>query len=113
MEYNALQTFITVLLAICGGVVGIAGAVAVVVKFWKWAHKDTDRNTEDITEFKRWLASDKHRIEDLEEKQEEMDKMNKLQLKALFTLLGHEIDGNHTKQLAEVRDEINTYLIEK
>lgn len=113
MEYNALQTFITVLLAICGGVVGIAGAVAVVVKFWKWAHKDTERNSEEITEFKRWLASDKHRIEDLEEKQEEMDKMNKLQLKALFTLLGHEIDGNHTKQLAEVRDEINTYLIEK
>lgn len=113
MEYSALQTFITVLLAICGGVVGMAGAVAVVVRFWKWAHKDTDKNTEDIGEFKRWLASDKHRIEDLEEKQEEMDKMNKLQLKALFTLLGHEIDGNHTSQLAEVRDEINTYLIEK
>lgn len=113
MEYTALQTFITVLLAICGGVVGIAGAVAVVVKFWKWAHKDTERNSEEITEFKRWLASDKHRIEDLEEKQDEMDRMNKLQLKALFTLLGHEIDGNHTKQLAEVRDEINTYLIEK
>ena len=113
MEYTALQTFITVLLAICGGVVGIAGAVAVVVKFWKWAHKDTERNSEEITEFKRWLASDKHRIEDLEEKQDEMDRMNKLQLKALFTLLGHEIDGNHTKQLAEVRDEINVYLIEK
>ena len=113
MEYDALQTFVAVLLAGCAAVVCISGMVAAVVKFWKWAHKDTERNTEEISEFKRWLASDKHRIEDLEEKQDEMDKMNKMQLKALFTLLGHEIDGNHTKQLADMRDEINKYLIEK
>lgn len=113
MAYADIQTFFAVLLAIAGSITVIGGVISLVVRFWKWAHKDTEHNTEEITEFKRWLASDKHRIEDLEEKQEEMDKMNKLQLKALFTLLGHEIDGNHTKQLAEVRDEINTYLIEK
>ena len=39
--------------------------------------------------------------------------MNRLQLKALFSLLGHEIDGNHTSQLADIRNEINNYLIEK
>ncbi len=113
MEYSALQTFMAVLLAICGGVVGIGGAIALLVRAWKWAHKDTDSNTDRLDEHDTYLASDKRRIENLEEKQDEMDRMNKLQLKALFTLLGHEIDGNHTKQLAEVRDEINTYLIEK
>ena len=113
MGYEAIQTFVGVLLAGCAAIVCISGMVAAVVKFWRWAHKDTDKNTEDIGEFRRWLASDKHRIEDLEEKQDQLDKMNKLQLKALFTLLGHEIDGNHTVQLAEVREEINTYLIEK
>ena len=113
MEYAQIQAFFFVLLTICGGVITIAGVVAVLVKFWKWAHKDTEKNSEDITEFKAWLASDKRRIEELESRQEESEKMNKLQLKALFTLLGHEIDGNHTTQLAAVRDEINTYLIEK
>lgn len=113
MEFAELQSFVIVLLGICAAIASVSGACAAVVKFWRYAHKDTEKNTEEIGEFKRWLASDKHRIEDLEEKQDEMDRMNKLQLKALFTLLGHEIDGNHTKQLAEVRDEINTYLIEK
>lgn len=113
MGYEAIQTAMTVLLAFCAGVVGISGAVAVVIKFWKWAHKDTDRHTEEIGEFNKWLASDKRRIENLESRQDESERMNKLQLKALFTLLGHEIDGNHSAQLAEVRDEINTYLIEK
>ena len=42
-----------------------------------------------------------------------MEKQQRLQLKALFTLLGHEVDGNHTTQLVEVRDEINEYLLNK
>ena len=113
MEYSTLQAFMTVLLAICGGVVGIAGAVAVVVKFWKWAHRDTEQNTEDIGEFRAWLASDKRRIESLEARQAETEEMNRLQLEALFSLLGHEIDGNHTAQLEEVRADINKYLIKK
>ncbi len=114
MEYSALQTFITVLLAICGGVVGIAGAVAVVVRFWKWAHKDTEKNTEEIGEFRAWFASDKRRIETLEKQQADADKQNRLMLKAMVSLLDHEIDGkNHIDKLAAARDAIDTYLIEE
>ena len=108
-----LETFVTVLLWLCGSVVAVAGAVAVVVKFWKWAHKDTEKNTDNINDIHEWLGSDKRRIENLEKRQDESEQMNRLQLKALFTLLGHEIDGNYTESLKEVRDEINTYLIEK
>ena len=113
MEYVQLQTFMTVLLGICALIVAISGACAVVVKFWRYAHKDTEENTRTIKEFNDWLSSDKRRIEALERKQEHTEEMNKLQLKALFTLLGHEIDGNHTEQLKEVRGEINVYLINK
>ena len=113
MEYEAIQGFMTVLLAICGGLITISGTATVVVRFWKWAHRDTDKNTEDITEFRNWFASDKRRIEMLECRQDESDRINKLQLKALFTLLGHEIDGNHRSDLESVRNEINMYLIEK
>jgi len=113
VEYEAIQAFFTVVLAICGGIVCIAGACAAVVKFWRWAHKTSDKNAEDIDSFRSWLASDKRRIEEIEKRQDETEQMNKLQLKALFTLLGHEIDGNHTDQLAKVRREINEYLIAK
>lgn len=113
MEYTQIQAFFTVLLALAGGVTVIGGVVSLVTRFWKWAHRDTERNAEEIDEVHNWLASDKRRIESLERRQEETEKMNRMQLKALFTLLGHEIDGNHTKQLAEVRAEINRYLINK
>ncbi len=108
-----LESFVAVLLGICALIASISGACAAVVKFWRYAHKDTEQNTQDINEVHAWLSSDKRRIESLEGRQEEAERINKLQLKALFTLLGHEIDGNHTNQLAAVRDEINNYLIEK
>lgn len=113
MEYEAIQAFFMVLLGICGSIITISGMVAVIVKFWKWAHKQSDDNATTLNEVETYLASDKRRIESLEKRQDQTEEMNKLQLKALVTLLGHEIDGNHTSQLIEVRDEIQTYLISK
>lgn len=108
-----LENFLTVLLWLCGGVVAVAGAVAVVVKFWKWAHKQSDENATTLDEIMTWLASDKHRIEDLEKKQDEVDKQNKMLLKGVMQLMNHELDGNHTEQLTSARDEIQNYLFER
>lgn len=108
-----LETFVTVLLWLCGAVVAIAGAVTVVVKFWKWAHKKSDENAVTLVEIETYLASDKRRIEKLETNQDESDAQNKLILKAVVALMSHELDGNHTQQLGEVRDEIQDYLISK
>ena len=114
MEYEALQTAMTVMLAFCAGIVCLGGAVSAIVKAWKWAHKDTKQNTEDITEFKAWLASDKRRIETLEKQQADADRQNRLMLKAMVSLLDHEVDGqNHIDKLIAARDAIDTYLIEE
>ena len=112
--FEAIQTTLAVILAFCGGVVGVAGMVAVVVRFWKWAHKDTDKNTEDISEFRAWLGSDKRRIETLEKQQSDADRQNRLMLRAMVSLLDHEIDGqNHIDKLMAARDAIDKYLIEE
>ena len=108
-----MQVFMTVLLSICACVVAISGAVAAVIKFWKWAHKQSDANAQSLDDVMTWLASDKRRIEDLENAQAEADKQNKLILKAVVSLMSHELDGNHTAQLTKTRDEIQAYLIEK
>ena len=114
MDLYQIQAFFAVLVGICGTVVTVAGLVAVVVKFWKWAHKDTDKNTATLEEFETYLASDKRRIERLEEKQEVAEHQNRLMLKALRSMLMHEIDGNnHREQLNEAFDAIDNYLIEK
>jgi len=108
-----IEAFVAISLSLCAAIIAISGTSAAVVKFWRYAHRQSDENASEIDEFRKWLASDKRRIQELEEKQSELDEINKLQLKALFTLLGHEIDGNHRQQLTDVRSEINTYLIEK
>lgn len=113
MDFTQLQDFVIVLMAICALLAGISGACAAVVKFWRYAHKQSDENAAALKEIESYLANDKDRIEALEERQVESDAQAKLQLRALVTLLGHEIDGNHTKQLIEVRDEIQEYLIGK
>ena len=103
----------SVLLAICACVVAISGAIAAIVKFWKWAHRQSDENAVTLDNIMKWLASDKHRIENLESNQNEMQEQNKLLLKAIVSLMSHELDGNHTEQIAQTRDEIQNYLIEK
>ena len=113
MGFSEIQIFMSVLLAICACVVAVSGAIAAIVKFWKWAHRQSDENQATINDIMKWLASDKHRIEDLETSQAEMDKQNKLLLKAIVSLMSHELDGNHTEQIAQTRDEIQNYLIEK
>ena len=113
MDFAQLQAFVTVLIWLCGTLAAISGACAVVVKFWKYAHRQSDENASALEEIKSYLSSDKERIERLEQKQNDADEQNKLMLKALVTLMSHELDGNHTRQIGEVRDEIQTYLIER
>lgn len=108
-----LESFVTVLLWLCGAIVAMAGAVAVVVRFWKWAHRTSDENAVTLGEIETYLASDKRRIESLERYQATNDAQNKMILKALVALLGHEIDGNHVDKLSDIRDSIQDYLIER
>lgn len=108
-----LEGFVTVWLFICAFVASTAGLIAALAKFWQWAHKTTDANASKLEDVDTFLKSDKRRIEALEKRQDVTDEQQRLQLKALMTLLSHEVDSNHTKQLIEVRDEINEYLVNK
>ena len=134
MEYEQLQAFVFVLMSICGGVVGVAACIAVVVKFWKWAHKDTDKNTEDIEALKAeyekaisdlkdeydraskeqlgWFASDKRRIENLERDFDEISEQNVLLMRADVAIMDHLLDGNNVDKMKEARNKVDNYLIE-
>ena len=113
IEFAHLQAFVMVLLAICSVIAAIAGAAAAVTKYWRFAHKQSDKNTEDIEEFKDWFAKDKYRINELEKRQDKVEELNRLQLEAMFVILQHITDGNHIDQVRDVRDKINHYLIVK
>lgn len=133
MELSQLEAFVFVLMSICGGVVAIAAAIAVVVKFWKWAHKDTDKNTEDIEALKAkyesdinalkaeyeqaakeqlsWFASDKRRIESLEADFDEISDQNYLLMRADVAIMDHLLDGNNVEKMTLARNAVDEYLL--
>ena len=134
MEYAQIQAFFAVLLALGGSVTVIGGVVALVVRFWKWAHKDTDKNTEDIEalkteyqqaiselkdayesakrEYMTWFASDKRRIEGLENDFDEISDQNVLLMQAVVAIMDHQLDGNDTEKLTATRNAVDGYLFD-
>lgn len=112
-SFVQLETAWAVFMGACAAIVAIGAAVTVIVKLYQWLRKPSSDNAQELDDFRMYLASDKRRIETLENQQREADRQNKLMLRGLVTLLGHEIDGNHTDQLIHVRDEIQDYLIER
>ena len=113
MEFSDFQSFMMVLLSACAAIAAVSGACAAIVKFWRYAHKQSDDNSSTLRQMESYLASDKRRIENLEHKQDRAEELNRMQLEALVTLISHEIDGNHTQQLTDMQKKINGYLYDK
>lgn len=59
-----------------------------------------------LEEVDRFLASDKKRLDSLEEG-------NRATQRALIALLDHGIDGNNIKQMEDAKTELNNYLISR
>ena len=113
VTFEHIQSFFFVLFGLFSFIAAIALVASAVVRYWKFAHKQSDENAEDLKEVMTYLRNDKERIEKLEENQKVFKEENKLMLRALEKLLSHEVDGNHTEELVAMRDEILDYLIEK
>lgn len=102
MEPNSVWTFLVVLLALCGAVSVIWGAVKSVREAASPARdvgKRLDRHDE-------LLANDKAMLDDLRE-------CNRYQNKLMLQVANHLIDGNHTEALIRERDAMQEYLIDK
>lgn len=100
-------------LAFCGAISTIGGAVekvAKVVKAAKAPNDEQDRRIgaveKEIVDIKGFLAKDKKRIDSLEEG-------NRVTQRALLALLAHGIDGNNQKQMEEAKKELESHLINR
>lgn len=89
-------------LAFCGGVAVIAGAVKIV-----WNAFSPQRELKKrVDKHDTILDKDNNRLKSIEDGQ-------KVQCQALMCIMQHMIDGNDINNLKKVRNEINTYLINK
>lgn len=112
-SYEQLEAFGFVWMQICAVATVTGGVVALIAKIYRWLRKPAEDNAVSINKLVDSIAVDKRRIEVLEKRADAQEEESKLVLKALMQLMSHEIDGNHTAQLAAARDDIQRFLIER
>ena len=108
-----VDVFIKVLISIAAGIVAIGGAIGFIehvveratVKQNKMSEK-VEAHEKQLEKHTEYLDNDNKRLKDVED-------TNRLIVRGLMNLLSHEIDGNHTTQLEEVRNDMNKYLCNK
>lgn len=104
---------VSMLLAICSGIVVVSAAVGAVVRGINVLrkpeiaqNKNIEKLTEKLNQMEQKVSSDNQRLDDLETGL-------KYTLEALFALLSHAIDGNETEGLKDAKKHLNDYLIGK
>lgn len=101
-----MQTFITVFLGIAGGI-GVIGGAATFIEHVAEKINQPQRDTQQqVEDHEKRLANDHKRLSELETS-------NRLIMRGVMQLMSHEVDGNHTAQLMETRDEMEQYLINR
>lgn len=101
-------------LYICGMIAATGGVVALVVKFWKYAHKTSDKNAVTITDMLTYISNDQSRIDRLEVGQRKLETLNTLQLETQIMLLDLvSVDASSTAQATAMKNKIQKYLIKE
>ena len=104
VSLNEFQTFIVVLIAICGGITTIGGAVNLLLN-WKKQSK--------VTRHDEALKNHEQRIKALEEKTKEQDTFIRVLCNSILALVSHEINGNSKEKLKEAQKELQEFLINR
>ena len=97
---------VEVLLQIIGTIAIFAGAVSGIVTLAVKAKGPLKKLQKEVDRHGELLAKDYERLNSAEES-------SKLVLKAMMTLIDHELTGNSVDRLKTVKAEIQTYLIDK
>lgn len=100
------EAFIRTLLVIAAAIVTLGGAYGVIERVSEKAASKHNQMEEQVEAHEKRLANDHRRLNELESS-------NRLIMRGVMQIMSHEIDGNHTAQLKEVRDDMENYLINR
>ena len=115
---------LSIVLAVCGAIITVSGAIAVIVNLVHKAKEPNKIQNERIDKLEeavetindrlergeRHFLSDDERMSSLEH---EVKKTNKVIIESLQALTSHAIDGNNIEQLKQSEKTLNNYLINK
>jgi hypothetical protein len=95
------------------GIITLGGAGTIIVALIKWAHKPATDRDDRLKRHDEMLDNDNKRLKNLEERQAEMEKSQRLLLKGMEALMRHAIDGNNKEQLQKESDNLHDYIFNK
>ena len=101
------------ILAAFGAIVCIGGGVGYIVKFIHWIMHPNDIQNKKLKEHDEILKKHSEYLENDNTRITEMEEQDRLVMQALFALLSHGIDSNHTEEMKQAREQIQKYLISK
>ena len=115
---------LSIVLAVCGAIITVNGAIAVIVNFVhkakepnKIQNERIDKLEEDVETINDRLdRGDRHFLSDAERMsslEHEVKTTNKVIIESLQALTSHAIDGNNIEQLKQSEKTLNNYLINK
>ena len=115
---------LSIVLAVCGAIITVSGAIAVIVNFVhkakepnKIQNERIDKLEEDVETINDRLdRGDRHFLSDAERMsslEHEVKTTNKVIIESLQALTSHAIDGNNVEQLKQSEKTLNNYLINK
>lgn len=101
-----LTQLLQIFLAICGSIITVGGAGAIIAKIiTKYRKPDKDRD-ETMKKHQEMLDNDNKRLKELEEG-------NKVMMQAMLAMMSHALDGNHVDELRKAHDNLKEYLIKR
>ena len=115
---------LSIVLSVCGAIITVSGAIAVIVNFVhkakepnKIQNERIDKLEEDVETINdRLERGDRHFLSDAERMsslEHEVKTTNKVIIESLQALTSHAIDGNNIEQLKQSEKNLNNYLINK
>lgn len=118
------QDIINIVLALCGAIITISGAVGIIITLVNKAKAPNKRQDERITLLEADVRKINERLEEgnkrfdadakrFTELETAMKATNKVIIESLQALTSHAIDGNNVQELKEAKKSLDDYLINR
>ena len=108
-----IETFWNIVQIVAAGIVLLGSAGGVVVTLYRYARKPNDNQNARLDKHDQLLDNDNQRLKALEAWRAEKNDSERLIMKALYAMMQHSIDGNHTQKIKDSMDELEEYLFKK
>lgn len=108
-----LESFWQVIEIIAAAIILLGGAGGVIVGLYRWARKPNDNQNARLDKHDELLDNDNKRLNALEAWKAEKNDSERLIMKALYAIMQHSLDGNHTDKIKASMGELEEYLFNK